>query len=97
MFISFKYEMAILFQYTLYHNTLKMSSGYRIFFERVKIKMKEITREEATFLRSRGINVVKTCKLKRKGSKRGKFYCSEEAYIQRLLNEYRQSIATKEG
>lgn len=54
--------------------------------------MKQITREEATYLMSKGVSVVKTCKLKRKGNKRGKFYCTEDAYVQKILDEYRQSI-----
>ena len=47
--------------------------------------MIEISKSQAEHLRSRGVRVTKTCKLKKAGKKRGKFYCAEEDYILKLL------------
>ncbi len=61
--------------------------------------MVEITKSQAEYLRSHGVAVTRTCKLKQNGKKRGKMYAAEEPYILKLLNEYnsQQIIATTYG
>ncbi len=58
--------------------------------------MLQITREEAKYLRDKGIYVVKSCRLKNKGTRRSKFYCEESAKALRELNKYRSSIVISE-
>lgn len=58
--------------------------------------MVEITKEEAKYLREKGIYVVKSCKLKDNGRKRGKSYCEESVRAMRELDRYRSSIVVKE-
>ena len=54
--------------------------------------MNQITRDEAKFLAEHGIYCPRTCRLKRKGKSRGKYYCPDDRHVQELLATYRKSI-----
>lgn len=54
--------------------------------------MVEITRDEAMFLRDKGIYCPRTCKLKRKGKSRSKFYAPDDVRTIGLLESYRNTI-----
>lgn len=54
--------------------------------------MNQITRDEAKFLAEHGVYCPRTCRLKRKGKSRGKYYCPDDKHILDLLNIYRNSI-----
>lgn len=54
--------------------------------------MNQITRDEAKFLAEYGIYCPRTCRLKRKGKSRGKYYCPDDKHVQELLATYRKSI-----
>lgn len=58
--------------------------------------MVEITSDEAKYLRERKVLCTKTCRLKRNGRSRGKFYAPEEKYVLELLEDYCKSITIKE-
>lgn len=58
--------------------------------------MVEITADEAEYLRDRKLPCTKTCRLKRNGRSRGKFYVPEEKYVLECLAEYRRNVAIKE-
>lgn len=58
--------------------------------------MKQISREEAKFLAAHGIHCPRTCKLKRKGKSRGKYYCPDDSHILDLLEKYRRTIKVVE-
>lgn len=54
--------------------------------------MNQITRDEAKFLADHGIICTRTCRLKRKGKSRGKYYCPDDKHILDLLESYRKTI-----
>lgn len=54
--------------------------------------MNQITRDEAKFLAEHGVYCPRTCRLKRKGKSRGKYYCPDDKHVQELLATYRRSI-----
>lgn len=54
--------------------------------------MNQITRDEAKFLAEQGVYCPRTCRLKRKGKSRGKYYCPDDKHVQELLATYRKSI-----
>lgn len=58
--------------------------------------MVEITAAEAKYLRERKVPCTKTCRLKRNGRSRGKFYAPEEKYVLDCLAECRRNVAMKE-
>lgn len=60
--------------------------------ERRNYFLLQITREEAEYLRSKDVYIVKSCKLKNNGQKRGKAYCEESARALRELENFRSTI-----
>lgn len=54
--------------------------------------MNQITREEAHYLSRHGVFCPRTCKLKRKGKSRGKYFAPDDKYVLKLLAEYRKTV-----
>ena len=59
--------------------------------------MNQISRDEAKFLAKHGIHCPRTCRLKRKGKSRGKYYCPDDKHILDLLETYRKSLNVVES
>lgn len=59
--------------------------------------MNQITRDEAMFLADNGIHCPKTCKLKRDGKSRGKYFAPDDKYVSELLDSYRKTIKIVES
>lgn len=51
--------------------------------------MIQINRDEALALMAKGIHCPKTCRLKRNGSKRGKYFCPNDKTAIEALEAYR--------
>ena len=58
--------------------------------------MNQITRDEAQFLAKHGVHCPKTCRLKRQGQARGKYYCPDDKHVKDLLEMYHKSITVLE-
>lgn len=54
--------------------------------------MNQITREEAKYLMQHGVYCPRTCRLKRKGASRGKYYCPDDKHVLDLLEDFRKTI-----
>jgi hypothetical protein len=54
--------------------------------------MNQITREEAHYLAMHGIRCPHTCRLKRKGSSRGKYFAPDDKRVRKLLAAYRETV-----
>lgn len=59
--------------------------------------MNQITKEEAMYLSGLGIHCPKTCRLKRKGKKRGKYFAPDDKGVMQLLENYRASVKIVES
>ena len=57
--------------------------------------MIQINRDEALALMAQGIHCPKTCRLKRNGSKRGKYFCPNDKNALEALESYRAEQAEK--
>lgn len=57
--------------------------------------MIQINRDEALALMAQGIHCPKTCRLKRNGSKRGKYFCPNDTDALRKLEQYRKEQEEK--
>lgn len=59
--------------------------------------MNQITRDEAKYLADKGIHCPRTCRLKRKGKSRGKYFAPDDKHVSELLAAYRQTIKIVES
>lgn len=59
----------------------------------------QVTKDEAEYLRENvwDVKISKTCRLKRAGKKRGKYYVEEARHVLERLEIYRMELAKNTG
>lgn len=75
---------------------MNMCSYIHKYTIKVLNEMNQISHDEAQFLANHGVHCPKTCRLKRQGKARGKYYCPDDKHVLELLEAYRKTIKVVE-
>lgn len=80
--------------YIISYCICKVNTYDKFLFINMKVAdiMNQITREEAHYLAKYGVHCPHTCKFKRQGKSRGKYFAPDDKEVNKLLTAYRKTV-----